>query len=265
MGNTQSGVRLMQASPPEIPPAEALQQGLTMFYAQPPDHAAAVGFFRAAAEAGSNEGLAMLGLCLLEGLGLTSDPVQARELLEKAAAKGSRTARFQLGRALVTGRGGPVDERRGLAAYLSAAAMGHAEAMFNLASCLHAGVGCLPDRLAAKALYLRARTLGCALQPRGVVVHQRDLKAVRALARRFEDPDRLLVLVRDRQQRLTLMHEAARPALGPIQSTGAGRSAKQPRPRLGALALGVMAALAGTVGELLRARSPDAGPTTLPR
>lgn len=246
----------------DSPRALALQQGLAAFYAQPPDHAGAVRCFRAAAEAGSDEALAMLGLCLLEGLGVAADPVRARELLERAAAKGSRTARFQLGRALVTGRGGPVDERRGLAAYLSAAALGHAEAMFNLASCMHAGVGCLPDRLAAKALYLRARTLGCPLQPRGVLVRQRELKAVRALARRFEDPDRLLVLVRDRQQQLVLLHEVARPSLRPaaVAAPETGR-----RPRLGTLALGVMAALMGTVGELLRTRSPDAGPTTLSR
>lgn len=248
------------ARPTQNPPRDpALKQGLALFYGRPPDHAGALRCFRESAEAGSDEALAMLGLCLLEGLGVAADPVRARELLERAAARGSRTARFQLGRALISGRGGPVDERRGLTAYLSAAALGHVEAVFNLACCLQAGVGCLPDRLAAKALFLRARTLGCTLKA-DVRVRQRELRAVRALARRFEDPDRLLFLVQERQRELAVLHDLAQSARLPAR---AAEMPSTPRWQGAArYAVGVLAALAGTVGDRLRLRSPDAGPTT---
>ena len=139
------------------PPVNPLQHGLALFHATPPDYRRAVGWFRAAAEGHDGDGLAMLGLCHLDGLGLPADAVQARVLLQQAAARGSAIGRFQLGRVLLTGRGGPADEEGGLSAYVAAAAQGHAEATFNLANCLYAGMGCLPDRLAAKALYLRSR------------------------------------------------------------------------------------------------------------
>ena len=239
--------------PIAVPP---LQQGLALFHATPPDYRRAAGWFRAAAETGDHDGVAMLGLCHLEGLGLPADPVQARALLERAAANGSAIGHFQLGRVLLIGRGGPTDEDRGLQAYVAAAALGHAEACFNLASCLFAGVGCLPDRLAAKALYLRSRTLGCALRPQGVRVQRRELKAVRALSVRFADPHRLVYLLNERQQELALVHAATQ-----------ARPRREPPPRrwrqAGQLAAGVVVAVAGTLGQYLRPPSRDAGPTTL--
>lgn len=237
------------------PPVDPLKQGMLLFHAASPDYKRAVGWFRAAAEGGDRDGMAMLGLCQLEGLGMPADPVQARVLLEKAAAKGSAIGRFQFGRVLMTGRGGPADESRGLSAYIAAAAAGHAEATFNLANCLYAGVGCVPDRLAAKALYLRSRTLGCALRPQGVRIQQRELKAVRALAQRFADPNRLVFLIQERQQELQLLQAIATPRPRPE------RNARKTQPWL--LAAGVMAAMAGTLGQYLRPPSRDAGPTTL--
>jgi len=239
------------------PAINPLQHGLALFHATPPEHGRAVGWFRAAADAGDVDGLAMLGLCQLEGLGLPADPVLARTLLEPAAARGSAIAHFQLGRMLMTGRGGPRDEEAGLSAYVTAAAMGHAEAVFNLANCLYAGVGCLPDRLAAKALYLRSRSLGCRLRPRGVLVQRRELKAVSTLARRFADPDRLVYLVRERQQELALVHAMAQ------NQPRASRCDAAPRHRPWRVAAGVVAAMAGTLSQYLRPSSADAGPTTL--
>lgn len=243
------------------PPIDPLQQALDLFHATPPDYRRAVGWFRAAAESGSCDGLAMLGLCQLEGLGMAADAVAARTLLERAAALGSAIGRFQLGRALMTGRGGPADEAAGLSAYVAAAALGHAEAMFNLANCLYAGVGCLPDRLAAKALYLRSRTLGCTLRAQGVLVHKRELKAVRTLAQRFADPSRLVYLVQERQQELALVQAVVQPRARQTQGT----AAKRPKPlrQAGRLAAGVVAAMAGTLGQYLRPASRDAGPTTI--
>jgi len=230
------------------------QQGFALFHAAAPDYARAVGWFRAAAEGNDGDGIAMLGLCQLEGLGMPADPVQARVLLERAAARGSAIGRFQFGRVLMTGRGGPADESRGLSAYIAAASMGHAEASFNLANCLYAGVGCLPDRLAAKALYLRSRTLGCALRPQGVLVHKRELKAVRTLALRFADPNRLIFLIQERQQELALVQAITQPK---------PRPASPAKPQAWRYATSVVAAMAGTLGGYLRPTSRDAGPTTL--
>lgn len=243
-------------------PIDPLQQGLALFHATPPDHARAVGWFRASAQAGDRDGLAMYGLCQLEGLGMPADAVQARAMLARAASLGSAIGQFQLGRVLMTGRGGPADEGAGLSAYVAAAAMAHPEATFNLANCLHAGVGCLPDRLAAKALYLRSRTLGCTLRAPGVLVQRRELKAVRVLALRFADPSRLVFLLQERQQELAVVHAVARPKARPGR---AGKGTPKPRglQRAGHLAVGVVAAMAGTLGQYLRPSSRDAGPTTL--
>ncbi|MFG6414931.1 tetratricopeptide repeat protein [Roseateles sp. DC23W] len=238
------------------PAVNPLQLGLTLLHATPPDYRRALGWFRAAAETADSDGVAMLGLCQLEGLGMPADPVQARALLERAASNGSAIGHFQLGRVLMTGRGGPADEDRGLSAYVAAAALGHAEATFNLANCLFAGVGCLPDRLAAKALYLRSRTLGSQLRPQGVLVHRRELKAVRALAMRFSDPHRLVFLLNERQQELALVQAVVQPRRRRAERTQRWQLA-------GRMAAGVMVAMAGTVGQYLRPTSRDAGPTTL--
>jgi len=238
----------------DTPHIDPLQHGLALFNAEPPDYARAAGWFRAAAEHDDRDGLAMLGLCQLEGLGMPADPVQSRESLDRAAALGSAIGRFQLGRALMTGRGGPADEAAGLSAYVTASAQGHAEATFNLANCLYAGVGCLPDRLAAKALYLRSRTLGCPLRPKGVRVHKRELKVVSTLAQRLADPQRLVFLIQERQQELALVH-----AIAQRQE----RKAQAKKSRTLRLAVGVVAAMAGTLGQYLRPLSRDAGPTTV--
>lgn len=247
--------------PPLAAPAvDPLQQGLALFHATPPDYVRAAAWFRIAADANDGDGLAMFGLCQLEGLGMPADTVQARALLERAAARGSAIGRFQFGRVLMTGRGGPADEERGVAGYLGASALGHAEATFNLANCLHAGMGCLPDRLAAKALYLRARHLGCTLRPQGVRVQRRELKAVRTLALRFADPKRLVFLIQERQQELALVQAVAHRER-PARLRGDARPARWRRAQH--VAVGVVAAMAGTLGQYLRPTPRDAGPTTL--
>lgn len=243
------------------PPLDLLQQGMALFYAEPPDYRRAAACFRAAAADGNGDGMAMLGLCQLEGLGMAADPAQARVLLKQAAARRSALGRFQLGRALMTGRGGDADEAAGLTAYVAAAAMGHAEATFNLANCLFAGVGCIPDRLAAKSLYLRARALGCELRPQGVLVRRSELETVRQLAERFADPNRMFFLVQERQQELARAHAAAE--LRAAQQAAGARAVPRSFRRAGRLAKGVVAAMAGTLGQLLRPARIDAGPTTM--
>jgi len=239
-------------------------EGLTHFHAPEPDHEQAVYWFQVAADAGSTEGLAMLAQCQLEGLGLPRDPVKARERLERASAEGSLKAKFNLGRMLVGGWGGDPDAARGVALYTVAAGQGHADATFNLASCLDAGWGCQPDRLAAKALFLRARALGSRLKAPGLRIRQRELDAVRDLARRFEHGDDLGRLIEERQHEITLMHELVRhpprkPLLSPRQRRRLVRVAS-----FTAIIAGLAAALGGLLGW--RAGHPlahDSGPTSI--
>lgn len=244
--------------------AEPLDEGLVHFRAPEPDHEQAVYWFRVAADAGSAEGLAMLGLCQLEGLGLPRDPVQARERLERASAEGSLTAKFNLARMLVAGWGGGADAPRGVALYTAAAAVGHADATFNLASCLDAGWGCQVDRLAAKALFMRARHLGSRQQAPGLRIRQRELDAVRDLARRFETGSELPHLIEERQHEITLMHDLAH---HPARQTALSRQQRRRLLRLAsitALVAGLVAALAGLFGW--RGGGPlahDAGPTSI--
>ncbi|MFG6488690.1 tetratricopeptide repeat protein [Roseateles sp. BYS78W] len=251
---------------PDPPSLDPLAEGLAHFHAAEPDHEQAVYWFRVAADTGSVEGLAMLAFCQLEGLGLPRDPVQARQRLERAAADGSLTARFNLGRALVAGWGGAADPARGVALYTEAAATGHADATFNLASCLDAGWGCQPDHLAAKALFMRARALGSPLKAPGLLIHQRELDAVRDLARRFEAGTDLARLLDERQREITLVNDLVR-----RPRRRAGQHTPQPawRHRLAGLKL-VTAAVVGAVVEQCgwrqrrrRGLAHDAGPTSI--
>ena len=254
-------MRLVDPDPHSLDP---LDEGLAHFRAPEPDHEQAVYWFRVSADSGNTEGLAMMGLCQLEGLGLPRDPVQARTRLERASAEGSLTAKFHLGRMLVGGWGGDPDAPRGVALYTAAAALGHADATFNLASCLDAGWGCQPDRLAAKALFMRARNLGSRMKAPGLRIRERELDAVRELARRLENGSDLPHLIEERQHEITLMHDLARhPARKPRLSRRQRRRLMQ-LASITAIVAGLAAALAGLFGW--RSSGPlahDAGPSSI--
>jgi TPR repeat protein len=254
-------MRLVDPDPFTLDP---LIEGLRHFRATEPDHEQAVYWFRIAAQADDPEGMAMLALCQLEGLGLPRDPVQAREGMERASAADSLTAKFHLGRILVAGWGGDPDAPRGVALYIAAAAQGHADATFNLASCLDAGWGCQPDKLAAKALFMRARAMGSPLRAPGVRIRQRELDAVRDLARRLECGTDLPRLIEERQHEVALLLELPkRPPRQTLFST-------QQRERfmratgLTAVVAGLAAALAGLLGwRQGQALAHDSGPTSI--
>jgi hypothetical protein len=254
----------MQPVAPDPYATAPLHTGLAHLHAAEPDHAQAVYWFRVAADAGNAEALALLAWCQLEGLGLPRDPEQARIRLEHASAAGSVTAKFHLGRALVAGWGGAADATRGVALYIAAASQGHADATFNLAACLDAGWGCQPDRLAAKALFLRARALGSPLRAPGLRVRQRELDAVRDLARRLEIGSEMGRLIEERQHEIALMQELVHhPRRGRRLSTGH----KQALARLAGVAVvigGVAGAVAGLFGwRGKRQVAHDAGPTSI--
>lgn len=254
----------MRLVDPDVHTLDPLDAGLTHFRADEPDHEQAVYWFRVSADAGNAEGLAMLALCQLEGLGLPRDPVQARERFERAAARGSLTAKFNLARMLVAGWGGDPDAPRGMALYTAAAALGHADATFNLAACLEAGWGCQPDRVAAKALFVRARNLGSRLHAPGLRIRQRELDAVRDLVRRFEHGAGLPQIVEERQHEITLVQDLARhPSRKPRLSSRQRRRLLRVA-SVTAVIAGLAAALAGLFGW--RTGNPlahDAGPTSI--
>ncbi len=254
----------MRFADPDPLTLDPLDEGLRHLRAAEPDHEQAVYWLRVAADAGSVEGLALLGWCQLEGLGLPRDPIRARETLERASAEGSVLAKFNLARMLVAGWGGAPDAPRGVALYTAAAAQGHADATFNLASCLDTGWGCHADRLGAKALFLRARAMGSPLKAPGLRIRERELDAVRDLARRFEHGGDLAHLIEERQHEIALMHDLVhRPGRKPRLST------RQRRHLLRLASLTALAAgLAATVASLLgwrsaRAVAQDAGPTSI--
>ena len=253
-------MRLVDPDPYSIEP---LNQGLMHFRAAEPDHEQAVYWFQVAADTGSAEGLAMLALCQLEGLGLPRDPGQARESFERAAVDGSLTAKFQLGRMLVGGWGGAPDAPRGVALYTAAARHGHADATFNLACCLEAGWGCQPDRLAAKALFLRARALGSKLKAPGLRIRERELDAVRDLARRMEQGDELAETLDERQHEIALMQDLKRSPERQAMLTRQQRRRVLRLVSVGAVVAGIAAALAGLFGwRNHHGLAHDAGPTS---
>lgn len=254
-------MRLVDPDPHSIDP---LTEGLLHFRAVEPDHEQAVYWFRVAADSGDAEGLAFFAFCQLEGLGLPRDPVQARERLERASAEGSLTAKFHLARALVGGWGGDPDAARGVALYTAAASQGHADAAFNLASCLEAGWGCQPDRLAAKALFLRARALGSPLKAAGLRIRQRELDAVRDLARRMEQGSELARAIEERQHEITLMHDLARSPARRAMLTRQQRRRLLRVASVTAVITGLAAALAGLFGwRNQRLLAHDSGPTSI--
>jgi TPR repeat protein len=177
----------------------------------------AVRWLERAAEAGDALAAGSLGACLLDGQGTARDTVRARHWLERAQGSRDSTAQFQLGRMLVAGWGGPAEPERGVRLYLLAATQGHADAIFNLASCLDAGYGCEADRLAAKALFLLARTLGSPLRAAGLRVKQREVEAVRALARRFEVTRDIPALLEERRVERGMQLALARQAHEDVQ------------------------------------------------
>lgn len=243
---------------------DPLMEGLQHFRAAEPDYEQAVYWFRVAADAGDAEALALLAFCQLEGTGLPRDPVLARERLERASAAGSLTAKFHLGRALVGGWGGPPDAPRGVALYTAAAAMGHADATFNLASCLEAGWGCQPDRLAAKALYLRARAIGSPLKAPGLRIRERELEAVRDLARRLEVGSELPRIIEERQHEITLMHELSQSPARKAMLSARQRRRLMHVASITAIIAGLAAALAGLFGwRGGHSLAHDSGPTSI--
>jgi len=97
------------------------------------------------AEHGDPQACFELGTALLDGIGLTADPVAARGWLEKAARGGVADAMFRLGKMNFDGVGGPKSVEFALDYYAQAAVLGLPEAQHNVGAILVSGRGVKRD------------------------------------------------------------------------------------------------------------------------
>ncbi len=121
------------------------------------DEEAARKLFERAAEAGNPRGVS--NLAALGGGVAPSDPVRARELLEKAAETNAE-AQYQLGLMMAEGSGGPKDDVAARALFEKAAAQNHPGALERMGAFAQEGRGGPKDSAAAKDYYRRAAALG---------------------------------------------------------------------------------------------------------
>lgn len=109
-------------------------------------------FVREAADAGVAEAQAVYGQMLLDGIGVTADPVAALSWFTRAAAQHHVMALNMVGRCYDLGWGTRVDKARAAECYRIAAERGLDWAMYNYATLLALGEGVVEDKPAALAL-----------------------------------------------------------------------------------------------------------------
>jgi uncharacterized protein len=105
------------------------------------NYVAAVPVLRSAAEAGNPEAQYNLGVTLLEGAGIESDPVEANRWFLKAAEQGWVDAQFKLAYSYALGRGIPQNFVEAFRWFETAAEGGDAEAQFVVIGMLMNGQG----------------------------------------------------------------------------------------------------------------------------
>jgi TPR repeat protein len=133
-------------------------EDVTRILAGSPDRAAA--WVRTAAAQGVAEAQAIYGQMLLDGRGVTRDPLMALHWFERAALGGHVMAMNMVGRSHEHGWG--VARSAAIAAqwYAAAAERGLDWGMYNLATLLTLGQGLPRDRAAALRWYRKAAALG---------------------------------------------------------------------------------------------------------
>ena len=81
---------------------------------RPKNIVSAVWFYRVATSRSDTLGQVSLGRLLVEGKGISHDPVRARDLFLQAAKNGNKEAQARLGKMLMQGEGGPKNTQEGL-------------------------------------------------------------------------------------------------------------------------------------------------------
>jgi TPR repeat protein len=113
-----------------------------------------------AASQGIVEAQVLLGQILLDGNGISKDPVLAVTWFQIAANNGNAMASNMLGRCLEYGWGCSANASAAAARYKTAAQAGLDWGLYNLANLLATGRGVAEDQHAAFSLYERAANLG---------------------------------------------------------------------------------------------------------
>lgn len=126
----------------------------------PRDEAAALKWFRRAADGDDMDAVNMVGRCLDNGWGSAEDPAAAAEQYERAATAGYAWAQYNLGHLYLDGRGVARDFDQAYRCYLAAARQGHERAMNLAGRCREHGWGTPPDAAAAAAWYQRSAEAG---------------------------------------------------------------------------------------------------------
>lgn len=122
----------------------------------PRDAEAAYRWFVSAADAGSLDGVNMVGRCHEKGWGVPCDEAEAARRYRAAAEQGHAWAQFNLGTLLVNADDFAADPARALHWFVRAARQGHPKAMAMVGRFLEQGWGRPPDPVAARRWYRRA-------------------------------------------------------------------------------------------------------------
>ena len=167
----------------------------------PQDAAAAVTWYRRAAEQGDATAQSNLGGMYDQGLGVPQDAAAAVAWYRRAAELGDARAQYNLGGLYAEGRGVPPDAAGAVAWYRRAAEQGHVRAQYNLGGLYAEGLGVPPDAVEA-LMWLTiaaARSTGAE--------HEQTVTARAAVAARMTPTD-----VREAERRAQAWH-AAHPGL----------------------------------------------------
>jgi TPR repeat protein len=116
--------------------------------------------YRQAAELNHAEAACALGVCYMNGRGVTADAREAAQWYQRAADLGNANAAFKLALCFEQGCGVVQDESRAIELFRTAAERGNAHAMCNLGVCYQSGLcGVIRDEVAAVRWYERGAAL----------------------------------------------------------------------------------------------------------
>ena len=122
----------------------------------PKDAVEAVKWYRKAADQNHAEAQCRLGGCYALGQGVADDEVEAIKWFRKAAEQNHPFAQFLLGYYYANGQGVAKDEAEAVKWYRKAAEQNDAQAQFNLGGCYAYGQGVAKDGAEAVRLYRKA-------------------------------------------------------------------------------------------------------------
>ena len=159
-----SGAQPVLAAPesPKANPQALIRLGDLYFYGEqvPQDLEKAFGFYRQAAEAGSQTSRLRMGEMLARGVGVEQDIEAGRQIVGEIADAGSVRALVSLGGIYALGDAGPMNPGLAIQTYENAASQGYAQAMLQLGDIYRHGKFGSPQYLKAASYYRNAADMG---------------------------------------------------------------------------------------------------------